>query len=83
MAGATVHLVTPTLDHGPILAQAVVPVRPDDTPDTLAARVLLAEHRLYPQVVRWFVEDGVIRQHDQVLPPPGAPRVLVDGQWLA
>ena len=83
VAGATVHLVTPTLDHGPILAQAVVPVLPDDTPDTLAKRVLLAEHRLYPQVVRWFVEDGVSRRDGQVLPPPGASRLLVDGQWLA
>ena len=51
VAGATVHEVTAELDHGPILGQAVVPVLPDDTPETLAARVLSQEHRLYPQVI--------------------------------
>lgn len=50
-AGATVHEVTAELDHGPILAQAVVPVLSDDTPDVLAARVLTQEHRIYPQAV--------------------------------
>jgi phosphoribosylglycinamide formyltransferase 1 len=57
--GATVHLVTPTLDHGPILAQAVVSVRSDDDPASLGARVLRAEHRLYPAVVQWILEDRV------------------------
>ncbi len=51
-AGATVHWVTPELDHGPILAQAAVPVWPGDTEQTLAARVLEQEHRIYPQAVR-------------------------------
>ncbi len=51
VAGATVHLVTAELDHGPILAQAVVPVLPDDTEQTLAARVLLEEHKLYPKAI--------------------------------
>ncbi len=51
VAGATVHLVTPELDHGPILAQAVVPVLPGDTADTLAARVLTQEHLIYPRAV--------------------------------
>ena len=50
-AGATVHRVTAELDHGEILAQAVVPVMPDDTADTLAARVLTQEHLIYPRVV--------------------------------
>jgi phosphoribosylglycinamide formyltransferase-1 len=50
-AGATVHRVTTELDHGPILAQAVVPVVPDDTADTLAARVLTQEHLIYPKAV--------------------------------
>ncbi len=50
-AGATVHHVTAELDHGPILEQAVVPVLPGDTADTLAARVLTQEHRIYPQAV--------------------------------
>lgn len=49
--GASVHLVTPELDHGPILAQAVVPVLPGDTPDTLAARVLTQEHLIYPRTI--------------------------------
>lgn len=53
-AGCTVHEVTPALDDGPILGQARVPVRPGDTPGTLAARILPAEHRLYPAVLRRF-----------------------------
>jgi phosphoribosylglycinamide formyltransferase-1 len=55
--GCTVHLVTATLDHGPIVVQAAVAVAPDDTEDRLAARVLAQEHRIYPQAVRWFCED--------------------------
>ncbi len=54
--GCTVHFVTEALDHGPILAQAAVPVLDGDTPDTLAARVLRQEHRLLPAAVRWFLE---------------------------
>lgn len=50
-AGATVHQVTPALDHGPILAQAVVPILPGDTPEALAFRVLSQEHRIYPQAI--------------------------------
>lgn len=56
-AGATVHWVTPELDHGPILAQAAVPVLPGDTEQTLAARVLEQEHRIYPQAVRQLLTD--------------------------
>ena len=51
VAGVTVHQVTAELDHGAILAQAVVPVLPDDTADTLAARVLTQEHLIYPRAV--------------------------------
>lgn len=55
VAGATVHAVTPQLDHGPILAQAVVPLIEGDTPETLAERVLSQEHRIYAQaVVQWL-----------------------------
>ncbi len=54
-AGCTVHEVTAELDAGPVLGQAVVPVLPGDTADTLSARVLMQEHRLYPQVLRRFV----------------------------
>ncbi len=55
--GATVHFVTAELDHGPVVAQARVAVLPDDTEDTLSARVLAEEHKLYPHAVRLFVED--------------------------
>lgn len=65
--GCTVHFVTPQLDHGPIVAQAAVPVLPGDTEDALAARVLRQEHRIYPLALRWFaegrlvVENGIVR----------------------
>lgn len=57
--GCTVHVVTSALDAGPIVAQAAVPVVAGDTEESLAARVLEAEHRIYPQVVRWFLEERV------------------------
>jgi phosphoribosylglycinamide formyltransferase-1 len=57
--GATVHFVTAELDHGPIIAQAVVPVLDDDTEDTLAARVLEQEHRIYPQAVRDLISGAL------------------------
>lgn len=58
VAGATVHLVTGELDGGPIVVQAAVPVRDDDTPETLAARILLEEHRIYPEAVRIIAQGG-------------------------
>ena len=70
LAGASVHFVTATLDHGPIVAQAAVPVLADDTPESLAARVLVQEHVIYPLAVGWFVNDqlqladGVVRHRD-------------------
>lgn len=57
--GCTVHFVTPQLDHGPIVMQAAIPVLPNDTEKTLAARVLQQEHRIYPQAIRWFMEDRI------------------------
>jgi len=57
VAGVTVHLVTTELDHGPILAQAVVPVLPDDTAATLAGRVLAQEHQLYPRAIAGWLAD--------------------------
>jgi phosphoribosylglycinamide formyltransferase-1 len=54
--GATVHFVTPSLDCGPIVIQAAVPVLSDDRPDSLAVRVLEQEHLIYPRAVRWFLE---------------------------
>jgi phosphoribosylglycinamide formyltransferase-1 len=65
--GCTVHFVTADLDHGPIIVQAAVPVHADDTEQTLAARVLRQEHRIYPLAVRWFLDDrlsvsgGIVR----------------------
>ena len=58
--GATVHFVTPQLDHGPIVIQAAVPVLPGDDEHTLAQRVLAQEHRIYPQALRWLAEDRVM-----------------------
>ena len=58
VSGATVHVVTPELDGGPIVRQAAVPVRPDDTPASLAARILEAEHRIYPEAIRTVLDGG-------------------------
>jgi phosphoribosylglycinamide formyltransferase-1 len=66
VAGATVHFVTPDLDHGPIVAQATVPVLPGDDEASLSARVLVQEHRIYPKAVRWFVQ-GELKMADGVV----------------
>jgi phosphoribosylglycinamide formyltransferase-1 len=58
VSGATVHLVTEQLDAGPIVAQACVPVRDDDTVESLSARILIEEHRLYPEAVRAVLDGG-------------------------
>jgi phosphoribosylglycinamide formyltransferase-1 len=68
--GATVHLVTPRLDHGPIVAQAVVPVLAGDSEAVLADRVLTMEHRLYPMALQWLMTSRVSLT---------AGRVLLDG----
>jgi phosphoribosylglycinamide formyltransferase-1 len=73
VAGATVHFVCAELDHGPIVAQAVVPVRPDDDETTLAARVLAAEHELYPRAVGWFVKGELKLRDGRVSHLGGAP----------
>ncbi|MBS0238295.1 MAG: phosphoribosylglycinamide formyltransferase [Proteobacteria bacterium] len=64
IAGCTVHFVRAEMDDGPIIAQAAVPVLPSDSPDTLAARVLAAEHRVYPAALR-LVAAGGIQSRDQ------------------
>lgn len=64
--GASVHFVTPELDSGPVIIQAKVPILPEDTPDTLAARVLAQEHQIYPLAVRWFIEGRLELRNDQV-----------------
>jgi phosphoribosylglycinamide formyltransferase-1 len=66
LTGCTVHFVTAKLDHGPIVAQAVVPLLPGDTEDTLSSRVLAREHVLYPRAVRWAVE-GLLRVQGNVV----------------
>jgi phosphoribosylglycinamide formyltransferase-1 len=77
LSGATVHFVTGDLDLGPIVMQSVVPVKADDTEDTLAARVLASEHLIYPLSVSWFVrgllriERGMVRQTE------GASQLLI------
>lgn len=81
--GCTVHFVTPVLDHGPIIAQGVVPVLADDTPDVLAGRLLQLEHKVYGEVAVWLAEgrvtlDAMLRVHVRdvpsrsfILPPNG------------
>jgi len=64
--GCTVHFVTAALDHGPIIAQASVPVLPGDTADILAARVLREEHLLYPRAIRWFLDGDLVIEGDRV-----------------
>ncbi|MFL5236470.1 MAG: phosphoribosylglycinamide formyltransferase [Rhizomicrobium sp.] len=63
VSGCTVHFLTAELDSGPIIAQAVVPVLPDDTPESLGARVLAEEHKLYPEALR-LVAEGKVRLQD-------------------
>ncbi len=65
--GCTVHFVTEKLDHGAIIIQAAVPVLEDDDEESLAARVLEQEHRIYPQAIRWLVEGRINREGNRVL----------------
>lgn len=67
ISGCTIHLVDETPDGGPIVAQATVPVFPDDTPATLAARVQAEERRLYPEVVRWWARSRLDVRDDRVV----------------
>lgn len=71
-SGATVHLVTPETDIGPIVRQGIVEVGDDDTPDTLAAKVLNIEHQIYPEAVKLLVEEQIIVDGNRVrLKHPG------------
>ena len=70
ISGATVHIVDAGVDSGPVVVQAVVPVNPDDTQETLSKKILFWEHRIYPQAVKWFV-DGRIKVDGR--------KVIVDG----
>jgi len=79
VAGATVHFVTEALDHGPIVIQAAVPVRPDDDERTLAARVLASEHCILPLAVRWFVEGALRIEDGRVRQLRGEPQCWMAG----
>ncbi len=76
VAGASVHFVTADLDHGPIIGQVVVPVLPDDTEQSLAARVLEREHVLYPRGIRWLVEGALERRAGVVRHAGGEAQLL-------
>ena len=85
-SGCTVHFVNEQCDEGPIIIQAVVPVFPDDTEESLSARILKQEHRIYPQAIQFYSEgrlrvegrkvfvDGVAREENQVLVQPPLAR---------
>ncbi|MEA3087950.1 MAG: phosphoribosylglycinamide formyltransferase 1 [Paraburkholderia sp.] len=77
--GASVHFVTSQLDHGPIVAQAAVPVEAGDTPAMLAERVLAIEHIIYPRAVRWFVEGRLALDGLRVTLTPPEPQWLFAG----
>ena len=81
--GCTVHFVTSTLDSGPIVVQAAVPVQPDDSEASLSARVLEQEHRLYPQAVRWFAEGRLQIDGARVCVRPAAGRLAGTGASTA
>lgn len=76
LAGATVHFVTQELDHGPIVAQAVVPILPGDTEATLSTRVLAKEHLIYPRAVRWAVHDQLRLDGSRVIHRGGEAQLV-------
>lgn len=75
--GATVHFVTADLDHGPIVLQAIIDVRQDDTPQSLAARLLTQEHIIYPRAVRWFVEGRLAVENGVVRVSPDVSQLVI------
>ena len=75
--GCTVHFVTPELDRGPIVIQAAVAVRGDDSPASLAARVLAQEHVIYPRAARWFLEGRLLVERGRVRVKGGDAQLVV------
>jgi phosphoribosylglycinamide formyltransferase-1 len=75
--GATVHFVTEALDHGPIVIQAKVPVFPEDSPETLAERVLKQEHIIYPRAIRWFIDNRILIDQNRVQIRPAESQLVV------
>ncbi|HXL99837.1 MAG TPA: phosphoribosylglycinamide formyltransferase [Rhizomicrobium sp.] len=69
VSGCTVHFMVPELDSGPIIAQAAVPVMDDDTPETLAARILVEEHLIYPQALKWVAEGKIVLRDGRAVSP--------------
>jgi phosphoribosylglycinamide formyltransferase-1 len=80
LAGCTVHFVDEIMDHGPVIIQAAVPAYPEDDGDTLGARILKFEHRIYPQAIHWLA-TGRLSLEGRKVKVAGAPvgRALVEG----
>jgi phosphoribosylglycinamide formyltransferase 1 len=78
--GSTVHFVTPTLDHGPIVIQGGVPVFAGDDAAALAQRVLKVEHEIYPRAIRWFVEGRLALADGRVELDSAAPQWIFSGE---
>ncbi len=70
VSGVTIHLVDNIFDHGPIIAQQCVQVLENDTPETLAERIMIQEHFLYPKVLKWFAENRVLIHNRHVIIKP-------------
>jgi phosphoribosylglycinamide formyltransferase-1 len=85
LSGCTVHLVDEIMDHGPVVIQAAVPVKPDDDRDALQERIRALEHRIYPQAVQWCAEKRVrvAGRRVRILPAAARRAVAPDGTWLA
>lgn len=79
LAGCTVHFVDEKMDHGPILLQQAIPVREDDTRETLADRILALEHRLYPEAIRLLLDGGLRLRGRRVLLPARAGAAVAEG----
>jgi phosphoribosylglycinamide formyltransferase-1 len=84
-SGCTVHFVDEGVDSGPIIIQAIVPVHPDDTAETLAARILKEEHKIYPQAIRYFTEGRITKKGRRIdiadagIPNTSMHNPLLDG----
>lgn len=77
-AGCTVHFVDEGTDTGPVIVQAIVPVEPEDTEETLARRILAQEHRIYPQAIQWFAEGRLSVQGRRVLVAGSRPATVAE-----
>ena len=78
ISGCTVHFAWPEFDTGPIIIQAAVPVLPDDDGDSLAARILAQEHKIYPQAIQWYAQDRLHIQGRRVIVENAPPPTILD-----